>query len=103
MQEVHFNVETGEKTKKHTTKHQTSAHEALVGNSCERDCKYILMLKQEKRQRKTDTDNQNPNVRKSLQKVGMREGMYTVETAIKKFAFDKKKSGLFQENCAGDR
>ena len=57
-------------------------HEALVGDSCERDCKCILMLKQERRQRETDTDNQTPNISKSLQKVGRREEMYMVETAI---------------------
>ena len=59
-----------------------SIHEALVGDSCERDCKYILMLKLERRQRKTDTGNQTPNISKSLQKVGRREEMYMVETAI---------------------
>ena len=50
-----------------------SIYEALVGDSCERDCKYILMLKQERRQRKTDTDSQTPNISKSLQKVGRRD------------------------------
>ena len=54
------------------------------------------MLKQEGRQRKTDTDNQTPNIRKSLQKIGRREDMYMVETAIKKFAFDKRKVAYFQ-------
>ena len=59
-----------------------SIYEALVGDSCKRDCKYILMLKQERRQRKTDTDNQTPNITKNLQKIGRREEIYMVETAI---------------------
>ena len=54
------------------------------------------MLKQERRQRKTDTDNQTP-IRKSLQKMGRIEDMYMVEIAINinnEITFDKKKRGL---------